>query len=104
MHASNNAIIRWLCVLLFVTIVGCGGYEQASSESYEYAKALYSITNRKAADRLPVISKAMATSLGDGKLTNREFGWLTDIVRDAEDGKWKAANQAARQLMEAQTH
>ena len=95
-------MFRWACGCLLVGIVGCGGYDEVSPTAYEYAKALYSVTNRKAQDRLPSVTDGIQTSLEDGKLTDRENAWLIDIVRKAEDGHWEAANRAARQMMEDQ--
>ena len=102
MCAKHRTKLRWLSIWLFMGIVGCGGYDEVSPHAYEYAKALYSITNRKATDRLASVADGLQASLEDGKLTNEESDLLTGIVRQAEDGDWAAANRVARQLMEDQ--
>ena len=104
MNTNNRSIIRWVSVWLLVGIVGCGGYDEVGPTAYEYAKSLYSITNRKAQDRLPSVTDAIQAARADGKLTDRESNWLIGIVRDAENGNWEGANRAARQLLEDQVH
>ena len=91
MHTNNHSMFRWACVWLLVGIVGCGGYGEVSPTAYEYAKALYAITNRKAQDQLANVTHGIQTSLADGRLSDRESGWLIGIVREAEDGNWEAS-------------
>ncbi|MCP4194310.1 MAG: hypothetical protein GY768_27180 [Planctomycetaceae bacterium] len=103
MHTNKKySMFKWACSWLLVGIVGCGGYDEVSPTAYEYAKSLYSVTNRKAQDRLPIVTDGIQASLEDGKLTDRESDWLIGIVREAKDGNWEEANHAARQMMEDQ--
>ena len=92
----------WLIVCLLTAFVGCGGYDEISPVAYEYSKALYSITNRKAQDKLDDIDQQIEVSLEQGELSDRESRWLRDIVQRARDGKWASANKASRRMMEDQ--
>jgi hypothetical protein len=91
----------WLAVL--VTITGCHGYSDASPRTYEYAKALYSICNRQADDKLTEVGAMIDADIASGQLSTREAGWLTAIIDDAARGDWQAAMKEARKLMEDQT-
>ncbi|MEX2112016.1 MAG: hypothetical protein WD845_02460 [Pirellulales bacterium] len=91
-------------VLLSALVGGCGGYGDISPTAYEYAKALYSITNRRADGKLNEVAAQIEATRVAGKLSDAEAGWLTDIVNDSRSGKWEAANSAARRMMEDQAH
>ena len=96
---SFGATLLGLSLLL---ASGCGSYGEISPDAYQYAKALYSITNRQALDSLDPLSEKIASSLDAGKLSQSEAGWLTEMIDDGRNGDWQAANQAARQMMEDQ--
>jgi hypothetical protein len=87
---------------LCVPVAGCGGYGAVSPVTYEYAKALYSITNRKAEDKLADVEAQITAASAAGKMSADEANWLMTIVADAKSGDWETANQAARQIMEDQ--
>jgi hypothetical protein len=87
---------------LCAPVAGCGGYGAVSPVTYEYAKALYSITNRKAEDKLADVEAQITTASAAGKMSAEEADWLMAIVSDAKSGDWESANQAARQIMEDQ--
>ena len=94
--------IRYNLLLLTLIAVGCGGYGSASEKAYEYAKALYSVCNRKDQDGLENIETLITEAVGSSELTSQEARWLTDIIDDAKDGDWKSASKNARRLMEDQ--
>ncbi len=91
----------WL-VTLSVLVAGCGGYGSISPTAYEYAKALFSITNRRADGKLDEVAAQIEATRVAGKLSDQEARWLSDIVDDSRNGRWEAANKAARQMMEDQ--
>jgi len=103
--SSNPGVVqRWLWTSLLaavVTIAGCS-YGEVTPVTYEYAKALYSITNRKDATRLDQVHSQVETALAQQELSEREARWLHQIVEDAAAGRWEKANRAARQMMEDQ--
>ena len=93
-----------LCLLvswLILTAIGCG-YGEISPMTYEYAKALYSISNRQAAERLDDVSRQIDSARQQGELSPQEAGWLQDIIDDARHNRWTKATQKSRQMMEDQ--
>ena len=101
---SKPATCRTICLLVLSALcvhTGCG-YGKVSPQAYECAKALYAITNRQAADRLPEVETQISESLSKGELAAQEADWLLDIIKDAENERWEAAAKAARRLMEDQ--
>ena len=94
---------RWLLWGVLVTMsLGCSSYGEVSPAAYQYAKALYSVTNRQAADRLPTVVTQIDEAHGRGEISKQEANWLNGIAVDAEEGRWEDANQACRRLMEDQ--
>ncbi len=89
-------------LLLFGTWAGCGGYGSVSPEAYEYAKALYSITNRQSEDSLDKVRAQLTAAHQADRLPNKEAAWLIYIVDTAAAGDWKAANRECREMMEDQ--
>lgn len=101
-----NRCCRPLGILLtcLAVVAGCNDYGSISPTAYEYAKALYSITNRQAEEKLGEVRQQIDAAAAEGDLTDREARWLKKIVDDAEDGDWRAANKASRAMMEDQIH
>jgi hypothetical protein len=93
-----------LLTLLQLPIVGCGGYGEVSPTTYEFAKALYSIANRRASESLEPARQKIEAARQQGDLNSREAGWLLEIVGDAERGKWERASNAAREMVADQVH
>ena len=93
------SFLAWLA--LICTTIGCG-YGEISPLAYDYSMALYSITNRRAADRLDGVEEQIHASHAEGKLTDPEQRWLQAIIDDARNGDWAAASRATRRLMEDQ--
>ncbi|MCO6046562.1 hypothetical protein NG895_21910 [Aeoliella sp. ICT_H6.2] len=91
-----------LPLLVMLTIVQGCGYGEVSPQAYEYSKALYSITNRQAEDKLVEVKLQIAQAVERGEITDAEGDLLQAIVDQAADGDWKAANRDARAVMEAQ--
>ena len=103
MFAHRAAARQFLPLGLFclMFLIGCG-YGEVSPKTYEYAKALYSICNRKDAGRLDVIETQIKEDTDAGQLNEQEADWLLAIVEDARQADWQAAGQAARRMMEDQ--
>lgn len=89
------------CLLAMVAIMGCG-YGPVSDTAYQYAKALYSLSNRQSADRVETVRQQIVAAQDSGQLSSREANWLFDICDDCQAEQWKAASQAARRMMEDQ--
>ena len=99
---NKRSVCASLLGLSLLLTSGCGSYGEISPDAYQYAKALYSITNRKALESLDPLSEKIASSLDAGQLSQSEAGWLTEMIDDGRNGDWQAANQAARQMLEDQ--
>lgn len=80
---------------------GCG-YGEVTPRGYDYAKALYSICNRRDEARLEQFASLIEADLSDGEISEREGDWLNDIVAQAREGHWSEANAAVRRLLEDQ--
>lgn len=87
--------------VLAVVSVGCG-YGEVSPVTYEYAKALYSLSNRRAAERIDAVETQIAAAAEAGELPQREAGWLLDICGQCRNGDWDGAQAAARRMMSDQ--
>jgi len=89
-------------VLVALVLFSQRGYGEVSPKTYEFAKALYSICNRRDASRLDDVSKMISESAAAGEMSQTEAGWLQDIVDEARAGEWKTAAGRARRMMEDQ--
>ncbi len=87
--------------LMLVLMTGCG-YGEVSPKSYEIAKSLYNITNRKLTDSLEIITVEIETAQKNNEISSKEAEWLGAIVEKAERKKWQQAMKEARQMMEDQ--
>lgn len=94
---------RYATLLLLVAVctIGCG-YGEVSPTTYEIAKSLYSISNRKLSGHLDTAKDQIVTSCECGDVSAREAKWLKAIVADAERERWQRAMKSARRLMEDQ--
>lgn len=104
MNSLRHHSLRVLCCLLVfgsLLLAGCG-YGEISPLSYEYAKALYGICNRRDAKRLDDLRGQIATALEKQEITDRESDWFADLIAQAESGEWQEAAEGARQMMEDQ--
>jgi hypothetical protein len=91
------------CVKTFLAasvllVVGCG-YGEVSPAAYDFATALYSISNVRAGDRLNEVSTMIESARTSGKLTDKEATWLTEIVSDARSGDWETAAKKSRRIV-----
>lgn len=97
-----TSYLRLCAASVFLALaVGCG-YGEVSPHTYEYAKALYSICNRRAGDQIGNARQQIQSHHEQGKLSKKEAQWLADILDDAQAGKWESAASASRRMMENQ--
>lgn len=93
---------RWIFLLLgLLVMTGCG-YGDVSPVTYEIAKSLYNISNRKLSDHVHVAKEQITTSCECGEISEKEAKWLLAIAKDAERECWQQAMKSARRLMEDQ--
>ena len=90
------------CLLLLVSMLGCQRYGEVSPTAYGYAKALYSIANRRDVGRLDLVESQLAVSSRENLLSAREQAWLQQIVSASREGNWTAATRDCRTMMEEQ--
>ncbi|MEQ8847967.1 hypothetical protein [Botrimarina sp.] len=101
---SDNTTRRWflaLALLCVAALTGCG-YGPVSPTGYEYAKAVYSLSNRQSADRVEEVRGRIEAAREAGELPPHEAEWLEDICDDCGAGRWDKAQAAARRMMEDQ--
>ena len=89
-------------ILLLIALTGCSDYQGISPTAYQYAKALYNVTNRKRGEKLDEVNNLITSSKREGTITTQEADWLLEIVNDAREGNWEAAQKTARQMMRDQ--
>jgi hypothetical protein len=81
---------------------GCSSYQGLSPAGYEYSKALYSITNRRATVALDQVEQQIAAAETVGELPAKDARWLTEVVASARAEDWQTANRTARRMMQDQ--
>ena len=91
-----------LSTLLLIALAGCSDYQGISPTAYQYAKALYNVTNRKRSEKLDEVNNLITSSKREGTITPKEADWLLEIVDDAREGNWETAQKTARQMMRDQ--
>jgi len=94
--------MRWSVLLSIIIVIGCGGYGDVSPTTYEYAKALFSICSRRSPVTLDHITEQIDESLDQQEITEREAGWLRQIIDEARAGDWEKALSRSRRMMEDQ--
>ncbi|MDG2409985.1 MAG: hypothetical protein P8M53_13330 [Pirellulales bacterium] len=99
---NSHRLFKVLTYSLLCLSVGCSDYQGISPTAYQYAKALYNVTNRKRSEKLDQVSDLIAVSRQDGQITEQEVEWLERIIEDARDGDWQTAQKTARQMMSDQ--
>jgi len=98
LRPSAIQLFAWLALIM---LTGCG-YGEVSSTTYEHAKSLYSITNRRMSDRLPQARQQIVAAREAGELPDKEAAWLLKIVDRAEEERWSSAMKSCRRIMEDQ--
>ena len=95
-HAAS--LLAAIATVVLLTLNGCG-YGQVSSTGYEYAKALYSLSNRQSADRVDAVQAQIDAAAESGELPAQEAEWLLGICEQCRDGDWESAQANARRMM-----
>ena len=91
-----------LCLLVVSLVISGCGYGEVSPKTYELAKSLYSISNRKLSDKLDVAKEQIQLAHAGQEISDQEASWLHDIVERAENERWDQAMKSARRIMEDQ--
>ena len=94
--------LRWPFVVIFVLALSGCGYGEVSPVTYEYAKSLYNVTNRRLDDHLNKIHTQILESKERGEISAKEAEWLLDIHAEAKKGNWETAMKSSRKLLEDQ--
>ena len=98
-HSRAMLIAASLAIL---ATLGCAQYGPISRPAYDYATALYSVSNRKSADKLGGISLQIRKACEAGEISKDEAQWLDEIVQQAQEGEWETAATSSRTMMEEQ--
>ena len=91
-----------LLLPLLIALIGCSDYQGISPTAYQYAKALYSVTNRKRSEKLDELNELITSSTREGTITTQEADWLLGVIDDAREGNWEMAQKTAIQMMHDQ--
>ena len=101
MSQASNQRFRWFAAFLLIVstqLAGCG-YGEVNGETYDCAKALYSVCNLRDESRLAEVSNHIESLLADEKISTTEAKWLRSIIEQAKSGHWSDAAIEARRLM-----
>lgn len=101
-HLSKRLTALITMLIVACTIAGCQQYGEVSPKCYEFAKALYSICNRKDVARLRIVDKAIKDAVTAKQLPADEAAELQKIIQQASEGQWSTAMQDCRTLMSEQ--
>lgn len=91
-----------IAVIIAVIVLANRGYGKVGTKTYEYAMALYSITNRRDRTRLDKLAEMIDESKSEGDVTDKEARWLRQIVEKAREDEWETAASQARRMMDDQ--
>jgi hypothetical protein len=98
---SSHSLVAGLLIFT-IACSGCSSYGRVSPASYDFAMAMYSISNTKSADKLPTFEQKLAEAKQGGTLTAQEAQWLEEILESARAGEWQSAALASRAMMAEQ--
>lgn len=99
---------RWIALALGVVsmivlvIRLTSGYGEISSQSYRYARSLYTVCNQKDTQQLENVVGMIQADHKSQKLTDRDFKYLMRLAQMAKGGNWTDAQKAILALLEAQ--
>ena len=99
-HQTKLLLAGFLLLAAFVFFVqGCSQYGKVNEVTYEHAKALYSVCNRRDSQRLEVCANMIAEAAANHELSRTETSYLTGIIEAARNDQWKESLAMSRQLM-----
>lgn len=102
---SYGRIMLWgVAVLTTVAVVfqGCGSYSEVNALTFAHAKALYAACNSQQPKRLETCAAMIMEAQSAQQISNKEAGYLQDIISVGQAGNWEDAQAMARQLMSDQ--
>lgn len=104
MSHQTKLIAAGVALLVFFAffVRGCGQYPEVNEVTYEHAKALYSVCNRRDSEHLEVCETLIVEAAANQQLSRTETSYLTDIIDTARNGEWAEALAMSRQLMQDQ--
>lgn len=92
-----SGVLALTAIVFFVQ--GCGQYGKVNEVTYEHAKALYSVCNRRDSKRLEICANMIAEAAANQQISNAETSYLTGIIEAARNDDWKESLAMSRQLM-----
>ena len=99
-HQAKLLLLGSVTLAAIVFFVqGCGQYGKVNEATYEYAKALYSICNRRDSERLEQCANMIYEAAEKEELSGTEASYLTGIIEAARNEDWKESLVMSRQLM-----
>ncbi|MBI1310345.1 hypothetical protein GC176_03485 [bacterium] len=87
-----------VAAILATGMNGCG-YPEVSQKTYDVANALFAASNRRSAEHIEKAAVLVSELQAAGEITEREAGWLLEIVEQARSGDWDGAATEARTLI-----
>ena len=99
-HRTPSIVAAVFIVIACVCLLSQGcGYGEVSPATYELSTALYSICNRKATSQLDSFDAMVDDAMQREAISDREAGWLRDIVEMARNEEWSDATSEVRNIM-----
>lgn len=96
------AVAAGLAILVVCVALSLSSYGTVSDQTYAFAKALYAVCDRKDDVRLRDAASKIQSAKDNGEISSQEAGWLTEIITEAESGRWQDARKIARTLLASQ--
>ncbi|MCC9656219.1 hypothetical protein [Rhodopirellula halodulae] len=104
--ASLARRFGWIGILALIVAIGVFLFPRTKVElddqGYGAATALFRICNQRDSESLAKMESEIQTWRSEGKLSDKSFDALTDVIDLAKSGDWRDANQACRTIMEDQ--
>lgn len=100
-----SGVSRVLLLLLagmLLILPGCQQYGSVSPQAWEIATAIYAVSNRQDAARLPAVDAVISEAFTAQQISESEQQALRQMLKDAEAGRWQKAMDDARTMLEEQ--
>jgi len=91
----------WLVCLLSLAAVGCG-YSKIGPAAYELTVALDQAVERQDEGQILKARELIDQRKSDGEISEKEFGYLDQILVSAERGDWDEARKQTRNILRDQ--
>lgn len=97
----NKNVTAFVVVLLAI-VSGCQQYGPVSPRASEIATAIYSVSNRRDAERIAAVEAAISEASAGQQITAPEQQSLRQMLTDAQEGRWQKAMTDARTMLNEQ--